>query len=234
MNVLTGVGILLLSMLIVAFLQLCPSILMIFLHYCHAKYSKLRTSDLTLFYIFGVEVFVALVFVLLYYIATIGLSFLPNDASSTVFYILSAILLIIGICFPFLYFRRGDGTRLFISRKIADNFTSSIKKTKRRSDAFMLGFSAGMPELILTVPLYLLCTMVIVDLGEAPITRAAMILLFVIVTILPLFVIRFLFSRHFNLANIQMFRERNKKFFGFLIGILYILVAITVFLRVNG
>ena len=138
MNVLTGVGILLLSMLIVAFLQLTPSVLTIFLHYASAKYSRNRVSDLTLFYIFGVEVFVALVFVSIYYIITNSLSVLPDGTIAILDYLLLAIFAIIGVGFPFLYFRKGEGTRLFISRKLAKNLTNSVKKIKTRSDAFCL------------------------------------------------------------------------------------------------
>lgn len=232
MNILTGVGILLLSMLIIGFLQLRPSILMIFLHYASAKYSKMRTSDLALFYIFGVEFFVASGFILLYYITTISLQLLPDIGMTIIYYILLIVLLIIGISFPFLYFRRGAGTRLFISRKIAASLTERAKKTKTRSDAFMLGFSAGLPELVLTIPLYLLSTIIIADLSEYAAARAGIIILFIMVAVLPLFIIRALFAHHYNLANIQMFREKNKTFYCLMLCVMYILTAAMVLMRI--
>lgn len=234
MNVLTGVGILLLSMLIIGFLQLRPSVLMIFLHYTSAKYSKMRTSDLALFYIFGAEVFVALGFISLYYVTTTIMLFLPNVVATTIYYVLLVALLLIGVCFPFLYFRKGAGTQLFISRKVAASLTERAKKTKTRSDAFMLGFAAGVPEAIFTLPVFLLSTILIADSIENATARAGVIILFVMAAVLPLFVVRTLMAHHLNLANIQMFREKNKAFYSVMICVIYILLAATVLMRVYG
>ena len=117
MNVLTGVILLLLSMLIVGFLQLRPSILLIFLHYASAKYSKKRVSNLTLFYILGSFMILFVILMSLYFITAAILTF--GHVFVPFLYILAGVLGAIGILCPLFYYRKGQGTRLFISRKTA-------------------------------------------------------------------------------------------------------------------
>ena len=66
MSVLTAVGILLLSMLVLAVLQLVPGIFLLFSHFTRGKYSRVHANDLNIFFIIGVETAIVLVFLSLY------------------------------------------------------------------------------------------------------------------------------------------------------------------------
>ena len=62
MSVFVSVGIVILAMLIMAFLQLSSGVFSLFYHYASGKYSKSRASDMTLFFILGTETAAACLF----------------------------------------------------------------------------------------------------------------------------------------------------------------------------
>lgn len=215
-------------MLIQGFLQLTPGVFMIFYHYISGKYSKTKTSDLALFFIFGVETMTALVFMSIYFIIC-TLSSTPINFSSDIFaWLLAGILAALSFATFFCYFRRGAGTKLFISRRQARNFINNSTAVKSRSDAFTLGFVSGIPELIFTLPLYLLAVIEIMYLGTTPLSRSALVITYVLVAILPLLIIYIYYRTHHNLADLTRFRTRSKPFFRFFLSLLYLLLAILI------
>ena len=236
MNVLTGVGILLLSMLIIVFLQLTPAIFMIFSHYASAKYSRQKTSNLALFFILGVEAITTLVFILIYTIVMSTAEFeMPLTLDSYILiWCLVVIFATIGLIFPWVYFRKGKGTQLFIGRRLAEQITKKARDVKTQSEAFLLGFIAGVPELIFTLPLYFVSVTAIMAIGETTIARSAMVILIVLAAVLPLFFVHISLNHGFNLANLERARTKNKTFYRMLIGILYLLIAVMLIVRTIG
>lgn len=229
MNVFTSVGILLFAMLILALLQLVPGIFLLFYHHASGKYSRKKASDQAAFFIFGVETATILVFLFIYLVLSYSPALVPIFDSQIFAWVMAGLTCILGLVACFGYFRRGSGTQLFISRSTAHQYQTQIKSVKSRSDAFVLGLTAIAPELIFTLPLYILATIEIMRLGTTCFSRAGLIILFALIAILPLIIIHSLW-RHRNLADFMRFRFKNKTFFRFALSCAYFTLTILIIL----
>ncbi|MBR0372345.1 hypothetical protein IJH72_00150 [Candidatus Saccharibacteria bacterium] len=226
MSVLTSLGILILSMLIMAFLQLSPGIFTLISHHAFGKFSKNKASDLSIFFIFGVEIINAIIFLAIYLIIC-ALAVTPFKTTYLEI-ILFPILVALIFFFPLFYFRKGKTTSLFISRGLAKMYDEKAKTVKSRSDAFILGVTSVLPELFITIPLYCVSAIEIMKLGENPISRAVLVIFFVLSSILPHLIIHSLRHFHYNLADILRFRINNKTFLKIFLGILFLLLSILI------
>ena len=228
MSVFTSLIILIPAMLIIACLKLIPGIFGLFYHYASGKYSAKKVSDLSIFFILGVEVLPAILFILLNLILLL-FSFTNINFSNRIFlWVISGLLTTLALCFFTFYFRKGDGTRLFISRNLAKNFDKKSRSVKTRSDAFILGFMSGIPELIFTLPLYFISFIEVSKNYFVSTTCAALLTLFILIIISPLFFIYAHFKTGNNLATFERQRTKNKSFFRFFIPILYIMLAVLI------
>ena len=236
MSVLTSVGILLISLLILSLLQLVPGIFALFLHFISGKYPHIRATDLAIFYIIGVETAVALVFFCVYFALCI-LPTITTLASNNIFaWIAAGVFIAISIAIYFFYFRqsksKNTSSELFISRKLAHNLKSKIPTIASRSDAFVFGLTSIIPELIFTLPLYAISTLAIIQLNTSCPERAGIIILFALVSILPLFIIYISFATNHTLADFIKFRFKNKPFFRFILALFYFIIAILIILGI--
>ena len=223
MSILTSLGIIVFSMLILMSLQLIPGIFALVTHYAFGKYSAKKASDLALFFIIGVESAFTITILLVYLMLTTIYSVIPNINILT--WIICGIIAALGLASFFFYYRKGDNSELFISRSLAKNINIKARSIKKRSDAFILGFLSPLPELIFTIPLYVAASIAIVEIGENTIARAGLVSLFVFLTIIPILFYQ-LFSQHYNLATYLRFRFKNKTFFRVFISIMYFILAI--------
>ena len=228
MSVLASVGILILSLLIFMLMQLSPGIFLLFSHYNKGKFSRRKAADLNLFYIVGAEIMVTMIFLCIYFTVSALAPIQLNLDNGIIVWTIIGALITISFLFFIFYYRKGSGTRLFISRRFADAADSKAKAIKSRSDAFVLGYSAGIPELIFTLPLYFICSLEIMRIGTTGLDRALLILLFIMVSLVQLFIINFQFARRRNLAEIQRSRVKNKPFIRSTVSFLYFLIAILI------
>ena len=225
MNVLTSVGILLLLTLILAFLQMVPGIFMLISHYASGKFSRRKASDLALFFILGVESGVVFFLVAVYaMLSALSLTNLNFD-NGVLSWMMVGILVALGVMFPIYYYRRGEGTQTFISRKFARQIHNKAENVKLRTDALVLGFSALIPELIFTMPLLIVADIEIMRAGETTLARAGLMMAVALMAILPLIVMHALFGSGWNAAELERSRVKMKKCLKFLIPLLYILIA---------
>lgn len=228
MSVFASAGILILSMLIMAILQLTPCVFLLFSHYSYGKYSHKNASNASLFFILGTESFTALVFLSVYFILS-SLYAVPLALTNDLLvWIISGTMIAIAIIFPFCYFRKGRGTRLFISRHLAKELDHKAKVTKSRSDAFMLGFTANLPELVFSIPVYVIATIEIMKIGNAPLIRAILSLCFILIKTSPLIAIHIAMDSGQNLATIQKTRVKNIRFIKYFTSIVYLLIGVLV------
>ena len=226
MSVFTSLGILVLSVLIIASLKAVPGIFGLFYHYASGKYSAKKVSNLSIFFILGVETLPVIVFIVLNFILS-ALTFTKLDFSSNVFLMpMVGLFFALALAFYLFYFKKGYGTKLFISRKTAKNFNKRALAVKTRSDAFALGFTAGLPELIFTLPLYFILLIEVSACFVIPDTCSSILFLFVLLTISPLFFIYAYFRNGNNLANFERARIKNKGFFRCFISSLYAFIAV--------
>lgn len=228
MSVFTSLGILILAMLILLSLKLIPGIFMLFTHFNLGKFSRKKAEDLSIFFIFGVETMFALIFIFInsvFYLLSSTEIIFENAIFNFIF---AGIMLALCLATFLFYFKKGSGTKLFISRKTAHNFIQKAKTAKNRSDAFLLGFIAGIPELLFTLPLFTVSYIEISKLSFPYLSFSALILVFILISVIPLFIIYVLESTNHNLAELEKSRIKNKTFFRVFISTLYLLLAILI------
>lgn len=211
-------------MLIQAFLQLTPGIFSIFYHSALAKHSDKKADDLSLYFILGVEFFFATIFMALF--LPVSFLFTFQDFMSELFpWLMSGILGALSVASFFYYFRNKE-TTLFISRRVAKNLTLRAEKVKNRSDAFLLGFFSGVPELLFTLPLIIIS--LVQGLESIALPTFPIIILYIISATLPLFLIRAFYRGGLNLADIEKLRVKNQPFFRLTITLSFLFLMILV------
>ena len=233
MSFFISLGIVFLAMLIMASLQLQPGVFSLFYHYALGKYSKSRASDMALLFILGAEVSAACFFLCSYYIVNIFFLYQFRPETSFFAWFIVGILIALAFMSFFCYFRRGSGTRLFISRKCAHMLDLHAKNAKSRSDAFALGAFSGIYELPFTLPLYMVTSMEIMELSVEFFPSHLLTILYIVVPTLPLFFIRWRFQTGHNLADIQRSRVKDKAFTRIILCFSYIAItALFIYFRI--
>ena len=213
-------------MVIMASLQLQPGVFALFYHYASGKYSKTRTSDLTIFFILGAETAAACLFLCSYYITNLFFFYQFQPETSFFAWIIAGILITLSITSLIYYFRPGPGTKLFISRKYAKNLNAHARIAKSRSDAFILGALSGIYELPFTLPLYFITSIEIIEMTTESFSGHLLTLLYIITPIIPLLIIRWRFQTGHNLADIERSRVKDKKFIRIILSLSYLSIAI--------
>ena len=228
MDVFTSVGILILSMLILAFLMLTPGVFANFFHYASGKYYRAKADRFSIFFILGAETMVVLSF---FFIAIIVMIIPPpflNLENNLTSWISTSIFVAVSLSILLFYFRKKPGSKLFISRNTAKNLLDQPKFIKTPSDAFVFGFITKIPELPFTIPIYFTSALVISNLTTSPLLYASIIILYALVSILPLFILYYAFRSHLNLASYIKLRSKNKTFLRFFLSSLYFLIAMLI------
>ena len=228
MDVFTTLEILILVALTGAFLQLSPGIFMLFYHYALGKKSKKTVDDLSLFYIAGVEAVILIFFLITYYSVNLSYLYFPNIVTGLPVYIMAGVLIALALFCIFFYFRKGPSLSLFISRKLAKSLDSLTRTVDSRKKAFTLGIASTIPELFLTLPLYIIASVQLMKYENPVLPRPVLILVLLIISLLGLLFIRLLFRTNHNLAEIDRLRRKNKNFLRFMLAFLYLIIALLI------
>lgn len=235
MSVFVSVIILILVALIFCFLQITPGVFTQFYHYSLGRFTKNRTDDLSLDFILGVETFSTIIWFAVYTIVFMILYYNQNQINSLLFWILASICIIEALFVLIFYFKKGHSTATFIPRSASKAFLTDIKKVKSRKDAFAIGFLSAIPELIITLPLYIMTTIILAN--SVILYPALIIILLIIVPTIQLFIIRLCYRSGHNLASIQRFRTKTKLFLRLFLSLCFLeLSAVMIYLGVlyNG
>ena len=212
-------------MIIFTFLQLPNGLFSIFYHFRIAKTNHKKADDAALSFILGFEVFMTVFWLLVYLIIFTCFYFNPEILTSIFLYIMAGICFAEAIAIVFFYYRRGKTTTaLFIPRKIAKNLIKKSEAVKSRSDAIILGFVSGIPELLFTLPLFITCSALLQT--ENALSRSLVIILAVVSAATPLFVVRFFYRTNHNLAEIERIRTKLKPHFRLILSLAYLAISI--------
>ena len=228
MSGITSLEILLLSMLILAFLQLQPGIFAIFMHYASAKFKHRKRSLLATFYILGVETTAACMFICMLLFANLFYMLSNPQITFGVTCGIIVVLILLAILSLTCYFRRGRGTKLFIPRHLAKALTNYAQSATTRSDAFVLGALTGVLELPFTLPLYFISAIALVLFTVALPAGQLFGLAFILAPTIPLFAIRLRYKFGANLAGILRTRFRDKVFVRFFLTLAYATLALLI------
>lgn len=220
MSIFASVIILILAMLISFCLQLTPGTFALFYHYALGKTTTKKADDQSLSFILGVEIFITIAWLFIYFLVLTCFYNFP-DLEGIFLFIMAGIFFAEAIAALFFYYRRGKSTALFISRHTASKLLERIKKVKKRSNGITIGIRVSLFEFIFTLPLYLISANVLLKFDALP--RVFIIALYVLLSVLPLFITRYAFKLDNNLADIERFRVKIKPvvksilFFSFLL-----------------
>ncbi len=214
MNILDAFVIVAVAALIHASFQLSVSMLtLLSSHTIGAKRSHKRLLGLTNAFTIGVLVMTILT---LSTVALIMQVSLTPQASLISWVGACGLMFGLGIAVWIFYYRKEQGTTLWLPRGLARYLSDRTKATKQSGEAFGLGLSSVIAELMFILAPILVSALVLVQL--APIWQLTGVALYSALSLFPLFVINGLIGSGHKISHIQRWREQNKSFLQFAAG----------------
>jgi hypothetical protein len=215
MNTLLDFSIVALAALVHASFQLSVGCLILLFHHSFAtKKTRVRNREFVGSYISGagLTIFLVLSAISFWLVESFGW-----QAPSLLLSIEAGLLLALGIILVFFYYRRGKHTELYLPRGLAKFLTEQVKKTSNNHEAFLFGAASVLGELPFVIIVTLVGASSIIDLPEN--IRPLAALLYVVVSILPLFVISAALKNTHTIGSIQKWRVHNKNFLKIVSGL---------------
>lgn len=214
MDIASSLAIVTLAALIHASFQLSVSVLTLLSgHAIGAKHSHSRVLQLTSSYVAGVGVMTVLA---LSFISLVFLHFFGHEAPLFVWAIACGLLIGVGLAVWFFYYRREKGTSLWIPRSFARHLSDRSKATASSAEAFSLGLTTVISELLFIAAPMIISGLVLIQLPGA--WQLVGIAIYSVISLLTLFSIWVLISSGHRLSAIQKWREDNKHFLQFAAG----------------
>jgi len=214
MDIASSLAIVTLAALIHASFQLSVSVLTLLSgHAIGAKRSQTRVLRLTFGYVTGVGVMTLLI---LSFLSLIFLHAFGTEAPQIIWAIACGLLIGVGLAVWFFYYRREKGTSLWIPRAFARHLSDRSKAAKSSTEAFSLGLTSVVSELLFTAAPMIISALVLIQLpGHWQLVGIA---IYTIISLLTLFSVWVLISSGHRLSSIQKWREDNKRFLQFAAG----------------
>lgn len=150
------------------------------------------------------------------FLAYLGSSLFPHSIPLPIWSIVTGFSVGIGVVVWAYYYRRGQGTALWLPRGLADFLARRIKATTYSAESFSLGLTSVITELLFILPSALAATLAIISLPAS--LQLYGVLLYVAVASLSMFAVTVAIGSGHSLSRIQRWRERNKRFIQFAAG----------------
>ena len=122
----------------------------------------------------------------------------------------------LGIAVWAFYYRRHAGTSLWIPRGMARYLSDRTKSTKSSAEAFSLGLTSVIGELIFIFAPIAVSALAMLQLE--PTLQLAAVIMYTIISLLSLLIVNGLIGSGHKLSTIQKWRESNKRFLQFAAG----------------
>ncbi len=214
MNELNSLAIIAVAALIHASFQLSVSMLtLLSSHTIGARRSHARLLGLSGAFTLGVLVMTVLLLCTVALLAQIML----YSADSTLTWITACGLLFgLGSAVWIFYYRKEQGTTLWLPRGMARYLSDRTKATKQTAEAFGLGVSSVFAELLFIFAPILVSALILT--GLSPALQLAGIALYALVSLSPLITVNSLIGSGHKISRIQRWREENKSFMQFIAG----------------
>lgn len=183
-------------------------------HTIGKKRSTIRLRLLTSSFTAGVGVITAL---LLSFSAIVLLPVVHSFSNSMfIWTIICGGLMGVGLAVWLFYYRHQAGTTLWIPRGFAKYLSARTKATEHSAEAFGLGMSSVIAELIFTFAPLAITALALIQLS--PIFQAVGVLYYTLLSLISLLAITVLVESGVSLGRIQRWRENNKVFLQFAAG----------------
>lgn len=215
MDIVTSLSIVAFAALIHASFQLSVSVLTLLSgHAIGAKKSRARVLRLTSSYVTGAGVMTLL---LLSFVSLIFLHVFGIEVPLLVWAIVCGLVLGVGIAVWLFYYRRKKtGTELWIPRGFAKHLTDRSKATHHSAEAFSLGLTSVIAEILFIVPCIAIAALVLIGLPSG--WQLVGIGIYTVISLIGLLLVWSLIGSGKSLSRIQKWRETNKRFLQFSAG----------------
>lgn len=214
MNITSALIIIAVAALVHASFQLSISMLtLLSSHTIGKKRSRGRLVLLTNAFTFGVGVMTLL---LLSGLAMLLAPAVGTGASPLLWTICCGLLSGLGLAVWFFYYRKESGTTLWVPRGVARYLAERTKATKQSAEAFGLGLTSVLGELLFIFAPVLVSAVVLLHLE--PGWQLVGIGLYTIVSLSSLLMVSLLVAGGMSISRIQKWREANKRFLQFAAG----------------
>lgn len=214
MNIFESLIIVAIAALVHASFQLSISMLtLLSSHTIGAKHSHRRLLALTNAFTFGA--FVMTILLLSNAVLLIQLILSPDNVVLT--WVAGCGLLFgLGLAVWIFYYRKEQGTTLWVPRGMARYLSERTKATKQPAEAFGLGLSSVLAELLFIFVPIIISALLLSELE--PVWQVIGIILYAALSLFPLFIITGLIGAGHKISRIQRWREDNKLFLQFIAG----------------
>lgn len=195
-------------------------------HALGRKTAHIRLMRLVGSYVLGAAVMTVL---LLSFVAYVLDVLLPVKTPLVIWSVYAGGVIGVGVSVWIFYFRRGAGTSLWVPRVYARFLSDRAKATKNAAEAFGLGLTSIISELLFAFAPLAIASLILVQLS--PHWQLLGILLYAGVSLLPLLIVAILIGGGHKLSHIQRWREDNKRFLQFVAGSGLIILGMFVYVE---
>lgn len=215
MDTYSSLALIALAALIHASFQLSVSMLtLLSSHTIGARASHLKLMRLTSSFNFGAAVTTIL---LVSTTAFVLEQVFPRQTPPAMWALSCGALVGVGLAIWAFYYRGKIGTMLWLPRNLSRFLTARSKATKLSGEAFGLGLTSVLAEIIFVAPLVLVVSLLIIRLEAG--WQLVGLATYGIVSMLSLLIVSVLVGSGHRLSGIQRWREHNKRFLQFAGGL---------------
>lgn len=227
MGILTSLAIIALAALIHASFQLSVSVLtLLSAHTLGAKRSHAKLLRLSTSFVFGTGLMTML---LLSFVSLLLLDLFGTRTPQVIWTIACGLLVGVAVSIWLFYYRREEGTMIWIPRSFAKYLTKRTELTKLSAEAFGLGLSSVIGELLFIIAPLTISALVLIQLPA--IWQIVGIIIYTKISLIPLFTVWISISNGYKISRIQQWREKNKYFLQFAAGAGLIVLALFVYVN---
>lgn len=211
MNTTNAFVIIVVAALIHASFQLSVSVLTLLSgHAIGSEKSHAKLLRLTAGFVLGVTVMTTL---MLSFVSLIFISIFQSSIPLLTWAVVCGLLIGLGVAVWSFYYRHERGTTLWLPRGLASYLSDRTKATKHSGEAFGLGLSSVIAELIFIAAPVLVSSLVLIKLSPA--LQLVGIAVYTLVSLLSLLIVAGMIGSGHKLSVIQRWREQNKRFLQF-------------------
>ena len=216
-----SVAVIVLAALINATLQLGIGCLLLLYHASSQKHIRAKTRSLAGSYVAGVGI---MVFLSICAIALILLRFYGGALEKIWLLVLVILLATLAFAVWLFYYRWGKGVELWIPKVVAKFIDARARATESNTEAFALGIMTCFAELPFLLILLVVAGNSILELNAE--WQLLAVVLFTLLSMLPLILVRMLVRRGKTIAGIQHWRSQHKNFLKILSGIGFLVLGL--------
>ncbi|MDN5275457.1 MAG: rane protein of unknown function [Candidatus Saccharibacteria bacterium] len=225
MDIPTSLAIVAFAALLHASFQLSVSVLtLLSSHSIGSKRPLKNLLSLTTSFVIGAAVMTLL---LLSFVALVVISVYETEVPLVVWAVACGLLSGVGIAVWIFYYRREQGTSLWLPRGTARFLSDRTKATTHPAEAFSLGLTSVIAELLFIIAPLLVSALVLVELPA--LWQLIGIAVYTVIASLSLIIVWVLIGSGHALSGIQKWRESNKRFLQFAAGSGLLILGIFVY-----